>query len=187
MSERVEGPGGAEGAPLLDYVALYQRVGRGAFAREHHYPVLVRKDVAADSLNVGFHTAFSDSSGARPPRRPRSALALNGPVVRIEKRVGAPFAERIGVGRARNVDVCLALPRLSKFHAFFSCSDDLSKFFLTDAGSKNGTFVNGQQLEQRHAAELQNGDEVGLGPYSFVFLTPQGFAELLAKRSEVGI
>jgi pSer/pThr/pTyr-binding forkhead associated (FHA) protein len=37
------------------------------------------------------------------------------------------------------------------------------QLFVTDNGSTNGTFVNGQRLEARQPTELQDGDELELG------------------------
>ena len=53
-------------------------------------------------------------------------------------------------------DLVIADRQVSRHHALISLEDD--GYILKDLGSKNGTFVNGKELESAHA--LQDGDEI---------------------------
>ena len=69
---------------------------------------------------------------------------------------------RISVGRARNKDVILRDPSVSKFHCWFDV-DPSGACGVADAGSKNGTFVNGAELSSRVLVALEPGDRVRIG------------------------
>ena len=88
----------------------------------------------------------------------------------------------IGVGRARNADVYLPNPKVSKYHAYFS-RNDAGQLSLTDAESRNGTWVDGTKIAARSATPLTNGVEIVFGPHRFTFYTPEGFYENIQRRS----
>lgn len=69
------------------------------------------------------------------------------------------------IGRSPNCDFPLPSPLVSREHArIVSAADHI---FIEDLGSTNGTFVNGQRLDQRVA--LQKGDRVNIASFAFVF------------------
>jgi hypothetical protein len=57
----------------------------------------------------------------------------------------AGVPDRISLGRARNCDIVLRDPSVSKLHAHFRVKDD-GKFDLVDRLSENGTEINGARL-----------------------------------------
>jgi len=64
------------------------------------------------------------------------------------------------IGRQAPADLEVPLPRISRRHARISRLE--SGYYLTDLGSRNGTFVNGQPIgSEPH--RLHNGDEIVLG------------------------
>ncbi|HNP72197.1 MAG TPA: FHA domain-containing protein [Kouleothrix sp.] len=63
------------------------------------------------------------------------------------------------LGRSDSCAVVIALPVISRLHARIELQHD--RYVLFDAGSANGTFVNGKRLEQ--GAQLSTGDEIWLG------------------------
>lgn len=63
------------------------------------------------------------------------------------------------IGRARDADVMLLDPEVSRRHAL--CDVENGVLYLTDLGSSNGTFLNGKLLEE--SIELQPGDTIDLG------------------------
>ena len=71
---------------------------------------------------------------------------------------------KIGRGKAGN-DIALTDPSVSRDHAVIKIEN--GRFFITDIGSSNGTFVNGQRVEGRQ--ELNDNDEVGLGETTMKF------------------
>ena len=64
--------------------------------------------------------------------------------------------DEITVGRDPRADILLVLRRVN------------GQFFVVDAGSLNGTYVNRQRVDQ---AALKNGDEIMIGKFRLVFFT----------------
>lgn len=63
----------------------------------------------------------------------------------------------VTVGRGVDNDVCLNDPKLSKFHGWFYAGH------YVDAGSKNGSYINGVKCEPKREYRVQPGDELTLG------------------------
>ena len=85
-------------------------------------------------------------------------------IVPLRKRAGADtlFSDRISVGRARNKDIVLRHPTVSKFHGWFQV-DDEGRFFFSDAGSMNNTRVSGKSLPPREPTRVNPGDRMKFG------------------------
>jgi len=75
------------------------------------------------------------------------------------------FGRRILVGRAPSADLRLDDPRVSRLHARIEMRDD--GVFVEDLGSRNGTTVDGQPVDQ--ARQLEVDDEVTVGSAALVF------------------
>ena len=71
------------------------------------------------------------------------------------------------IGREKRSDIRLPHPQVSRRHAVVRQRDD-GRYTLQDAGSANGTFVNGKRLTNR-ATWLTDGDLINVGPYKLVF------------------
>jgi pSer/pThr/pTyr-binding forkhead associated (FHA) protein len=69
------------------------------------------------------------------------------------------------VGRHENNDIVLAGPTVSARHA--TVRVEAVGVVLEDEGSLNGTFVNGERIEQRL---LEEGDRIQVGPHHLVFV-----------------
>jgi len=124
-------------------------------------PFEAQLGTAPGGSNLAFKTELRDAQSVlaqvaerRAPSRTTSGAGLSSDllakpcfVVPLGKRQGATniFADRISVGRARNHDVVLRHPSVSKFHAWFE-DDGLGGLTLTDAGSRNHTYVDDRKL-----------------------------------------
>lgn len=64
------------------------------------------------------------------------------------------------LGRSTDADLTVAVAQLSRRHARFEHRDD--QWWLTDLGSTNGTWVNGEPIGERPVA-LGDGDQIVLG------------------------
>ena len=73
------------------------------------------------------------------------------------------------IGRAIENDIVLAGPTVSARHA--TIRRESVGVVLEDEGSLNGTFVNGQ-LVQQHL--LEAGDQIQVGPHLLVYVPPAG-------------
>ncbi|HTG34555.1 MAG TPA: SpoIIE family protein phosphatase [Thermoanaerobaculia bacterium] len=93
--------------------------------------------------------------------------------LQITPAEGAPFdyslrGETLVVGRAMDADLTLADPFLSRRHSrFFRTGADL---FVEDLGSRNGTIVNGQAIQQ--ATRVRPGDVVKISNSVIAILAP---------------
>jgi len=75
---------------------------------------------------------------------------------------------RLIIGRAPDCAVQLLDPAVSAYHA--SIERTPQGYVLSDLGSQNGTYVNGQSIQQ---VLLQNGDVIRLGNTEMRFLYPR--------------
>jgi hypothetical protein len=141
--------------------------------------------VRAVASSMEFHTAIHSSSTALPielTERDRGDAArleawLGGGThfaLPLRKRSGADaaFRERISVGRARNKDVVLRHPSVSKFHGWFEV-DEFGAFQLFDAGSTNGTQINGKPVNARVRSPLASGDLIRFGSIETMIVSPR--------------
>src|SRR6056297_1767344 len=67
------------------------------------------------------------------------------------------------VGRRQDCDLCIPLMVVSRRHCQFN-SDD-GTLSLRDLGSANGTYVNGEIIDE---TDLSAGDRIQIGPLTFV-------------------
>jgi Nif-specific regulatory protein len=83
-------------------------------------------------------------------------------------RTGTHFLLRAGeptrIGRGLDCDIVLSDPLSSRVHATVAFQDDA--WFVRDAGSRNGTFVNGQKIDEAQLAET---NVLKVGSTEFVF------------------
>lgn len=86
-------------------------------------------------------------------------------------------AEHTTIGRAAECDVVLDDLRISRQHA--TITGDGQHYHVYDAGSLNGTFVNGRRLLTDTATRLHPGDELRFADLRFRFLSgPAGQSHL---------
>jgi hypothetical protein len=91
------------------------------------------------------------------------------------------FGRGITVGRTGNNDVVLDDGTVSRFHGWFQ-RDSHGSYTLTDAGSKNGTFLGGARLVARRATPVTDGTRLRFGQVEVTFFLPAGFLKMLARR-----
>ncbi len=111
-----------------------------------------------------------------------SALPERGgrPLVLPLRKVQSTFPSMITVGRTDNNDLVVPDEQVSKFHAFFRMVGD--RVELSDAGSRNGTFVANRKLEGRGAGEPVNrGDRLAFGAVEFHLFDARGCWEWLRQ------
>lgn len=102
-------------------------------------------------------------------------------ILPVTKRLEAnTFGMMITAGRAENNDLVLKDPRISKFHGYFRCLG--TQWTLSDAGSKNGTAVEGILVARERSVNLRSGSRIQLaGIFDFQFLLPE---DLYVKLQE---
>jgi DNA-binding winged helix-turn-helix (wHTH) protein len=95
---------------------------------------------------------------------PGDGFRFAGSFVSEDREFLIPAGEAL-VGRGESCGVRLSSPLVSRVHARVRADD--GRVVIEDAGSKNGTWVNGERIEQ--AVELGDGDEVAFGLFRVVF------------------
>ncbi len=103
---------------------------------------------------VGRHRFAATPAG---PENLLVLLSVNGRTVELDIVQG--HAPRI-VGRSSDAGVPLADPEASRQHAAFQAAG--GALYVTDLGSRNGTFLNGKRLASE-GIELKVGDHVDVG------------------------
>jgi len=98
-------------------------------------------------------------------------------VFRIEGRAGgeAPIAFGRGTG-----DVIMPFAAMSKQHGTFVHKG--GEWFVTDVGSKNGTYVNGDKVTVGSQVPLRDKSTLRFGDVSARFLLPASFCQDLRRR-----
>jgi hypothetical protein len=140
-----------------DLTQLAQSVSREQFiARVPGWMLAVAME--GQELPMGFETYVVDAPAAKRPVRVAEVLP-------IAKAKGNPYPDRISVGRARNCDVVLRDPSVSKLHAHFHVRS-ASEFELVDLGSQNGTRVNARKLLAHAPEPVTVGDLLYFGRVS---------------------
>lgn len=66
------------------------------------------------------------------------------------------------IGRRQDCDLCIPLMIISRKHC--ELNQDQGQLTIRDLGSRNGTFVNGLQIEN---SQLDAGDRINIGPLTF--------------------
>ena len=84
--------------------------------------------------------------------------------------------EPLSIGRSREADIPLLDDKVSRVHCGIRLSD--GEFYLKDLKARNGTFVNGQRVED--TIKLKAGDRIQIGSTTFV-LEAASSAENAAK------
>jgi hypothetical protein len=161
-------------AYLEDFARELRQIGEVGFRRRYVAPVLI---VTGRSGNPG--PGVPDSFVNRPTTMShRSAsLALIHRVFPIVK-VASAAAGPISVGRTAENDVIIPEHSISKRHCTFELGD--GTMAIRDAGSTNGTLLNGSPLATDPPVPLCGGETITMGRFKLVYETPAGFLELVS-------
>lgn len=94
----------------------------------------------------------------------------------LAKKPGASFRDRITIGRTSNNDVVIADASVSRLHAYVRGSDP---WVVADAGSKNGSWLDGVVLEPRRETALAPGAAIRFGDVQLAFYRSEDLFELM--------
>jgi hypothetical protein len=167
---------------LDDFVQELRRVGEVGFRRRHTTPVLIvtgratrgaRADASA-SAEVTRPIAVTPVTGRRA-----APLALVHRVFPIVKAPHAPPGP-VSVGRTSENDVVIPEFSISKRHCLFELAADGGGMTIADAGSTNGTLLNGDALGGQAPVPLCGGEIITMGRFALRFETAAGFLEYVS-------
>jgi hypothetical protein len=169
---------------LPELLALARRLGRDEFAKHFSHPFLARPRTTHTSVGFGSEEEstdlrLADGSSAFPEceSEVRPAAARYVPLI-----PRAPAKDRITVGRAGACDVTLPDRSVSKMHAIFWPHEDLSRWSLSDAESRNGTWLNDERLAPKQRVPIKPGDTLRLGDVEVRFIDPALLFDLVARK-----
>jgi pSer/pThr/pTyr-binding forkhead associated (FHA) protein len=127
----------------------------------HGIQVVAETLSAAPADDLGGHTQIFQPQAASPASQSRTRLLLaaggSTHVIPLE-------STQLTIGRGLNNDVILEDTRVSRHHAQLRYR--ARRFWLSDLGSTNGTFINGEQVAEQ---ALRDGDTISLGGLELVF------------------
>jgi len=133
--------------------------------------------VVAPAVRLGY-AAAEMSDQTLPPMKATSEGGSEGPrparLVVVEGRATPPTLELdaaarpVHLGRADENDVVLASDRVSRHHVKVMWED--GHWLVVDAGSKNGTQVNGVTLEASRPVRLRDLDRIQICDHCVLFL-----------------
>ena len=96
------------------------------------------------------------------------------------------FRDCVTIGRSVTNDVQLDHRSVSRFHAFIR-QDRAGRWTVSDAESRNGTFVQGVRLQPREAVALQTGDLLRVGQVTLRFFERGHFFAQLTPTSNADL
>ena len=146
---------------------LARQLSRQEFQRSFDHPFLLgltpahafSNDFSGEETETGRRDARSE-----PRRRDEGPLALLG-----LRKLNRALPSAITLGRSDSNDLVVRDTFVSKVHALFRHNS--GRWELTDAGSRNGTWIGNDRLEPRGASlPLVNGDVLTIGRTAFFFL-----------------
>jgi hypothetical protein len=163
---------------LSDYADELSRIGDDAFSQSHPHTVLVVTGVVgalAEQVPLN-RTLVTEPSGL-------SVQAVVGLIGRVFPLVKGKYSSPgpISLGRTPDNDVTIAESSISARHCFMRVLG--AEISLTDAGSTNGTMVNGVKLPPKKASKVVEGDVLTMGRFNLAFHTPRGFIKALRSRT----
>ena len=91
--------------------------------------------------------------------------------------------DEITIGRSDERTICLKDPTVSTLHCRVTRSEN--GFVIADAGSTNGTKVNGNPLDGEY--ELQSGDTVRIGAFDLLYDTEDKTMTMSIQKTQTGI
>ncbi len=146
-------------------------------------PVLVWEAPPGSSDNMPEDWAPTDAGV--PISRPRAGEPV---ILPIEKVPGSknPFAMGVTIGRVESNDIAIDDASVSRFHAWLQHDDRANAWFLTDAESKNGTWVDAVKIAPNTRTKLSDGSVIRLGDVKTNFYMPQRLLQWIRDQATTG-
>ena len=165
----------------MDYLNEALSTARDVFVQVHPYPFLISEGTIErpekPGRTVSYDLMQSTAPGTPPPERDKRAPLM---LLAVRKVIGT-FPNMITLGRTANNDIVVPDVSVSKFHAWFQRSGD--RVEVSDAGSKNGTAVNGETLPPRGARVLLKlGDKIRFARVEVTFLDAGAAWDFVERR-----
>ncbi len=167
-----------QGTPFAGIIKQARAEG-SALARLFTDAVIMMISEVPVDIDTGYDTQRPSELESVAERQTKALeqTPAHGLVYFLRKRPDGVFPDKIGLGRTRNVDICIPSGKISKYHAYFSRSGD-GTWSVTDASSKNGTFIAKQRLVPGVPHQLRSTQSLGIAGIEFAFYLPADFLAL---------
>ena len=166
---------------LSDLAKELDDIGEEAFSRKYPHPFLVLLNAPENASNYIDPGTIETLNGSKDDKdRAEDPISL---AIGLKKAGRNMYESRVTVGRARNNDIVIRSPKVSKLHAAFDRAEDGKSFEMIDMGSVNGTRINAVRLDAKQAVPLSSGDKIAFWRYEFEYMILDSFMVLL--RNEV--
>ena len=125
------------------------------------------------------HWEMTDAGQAM--MRPRQGEPL---IFLVEKGTSTnnPFAMGVTVGRVESNDIVVDDGSVSRFHAWLQKDERTKEWSLTDAESKNGTWIDNVQLAGKQRVVLRDGAKLKFGDVVMEFFLPAALKHFVGLR-----
>lgn len=167
---------------------LFQTIAQGnleEFLAKFPHPFLISENEELTEESDSFQTVTANRHTAISPASSRG-LRLDSKFVPVCKKKRGKFSNMISVGRTTSNDLTFNHTSISKFHAYFIQKNE-GTWFLQDANSSNGTFVNGQRIPAEAPTPISDGMTVQFSPDTrFRFFTARGLYKDLHNNMASG-
>ncbi|WP_437753777.1 FHA domain-containing protein [Sorangium sp. So ce1389] len=170
----------AASGDIRRWYAEVQRASAADFAARHQGLFFLAGQPRSELDKVDFRTREARSrleAAADVARSEQGEIC----VIPIEKSPRNPYKDRISIGRARNCDIVIRHPSISKLHAHIRVHEDKS-YTIIDLGSHNGTSIDARQLAPNVAERLGVDSVVVLGTVVLRVLDAERLREELVRR-----
>lgn len=166
---------------IEDFITEIEGLSADEFEEAHPYPFLVKE---ATEGSVPPAATGRGTTRLKTPSAVVGGGLLQGDVVLhgVCPKDPENFDGAVSLGRDDDCDIVVQDGSISGKHANFTLEfrGDEKVFFVTDVGSSNGTFVNGERIEPNTPVEVDDQDSVRFGPgVKFQFFQSEGFFQFL--------
>ncbi len=166
---------------IEDFIAEIDGLSDDEFEEQYPYPFLVKE------ATEGGEPEATSGRGTTRLKTPSAVIGgglLQGDVVLhgVCPKDPENFDDAVSLGRNDACDLVVADGSISSKHAHFTLQfeGDEKTFFVTDLGSSNGTFVNGEKIEPNVPVQVDDQDSIRFGPaVKFQFFQSEGFYQFL--------
>lgn len=181
MTTTPEGPGRGSGIRIRDLRSEARTLSLEDFEDRHGSAFLLLTEA---DLSVPKGPATTEVRLVTLDEAPSASTANLALVAFPVRRTRRSAGHLVTVGRAANNDVSVPDLSISRFHAFLK-EPTGGSWQIQDAGSTNGTTVNGQPVSQQGhgpSVALKAGDNLRLGQVELTFLGVKELREFLLKH-----
>jgi len=147
------------------------KLGLAAFEAAHPHPFLLMRKSGEEQGAPMARQATVWAPMAPLPIPPPPSEWADVLLFEVRARPGSFFPKLVSIGRGEQCDVSIPDGRISRLHASIECVPASREYWLLDAGSRNGTKLNGRNVAKGERVKLAFGDTIKLGELWLEFVS----------------